>query len=145
MWHQLIQHHEGSSKVREQKYHLLRAKYDKFKMLLNECCNDMFYHLNLIVKERNSLNVSNLDKGMINRKILMLLPKPKYNIINFMLQKEDLNEMEVVELVGEIRTHEMSVLGISEEATPSKSIALKAKTKKNSKLKMIKHESSSSE
>jgi hypothetical protein len=53
--------------------------------------------------------------------------------------------MEVVELVGEIRTHEMSVLGISEEATPSKSIALKAKIKNNSKLKMIKHESSSSE
>jgi hypothetical protein len=51
----------------------------------------------------------------------------------------------VVELVREIRAHEMSVLVISEEATPSKSIALEAKTKKNSKLKMIKHESSSSE
>jgi hypothetical protein len=51
----------------------------------------------------------------------------------------------VVEFVGEIRAHEMSVLGISEEATLSKSIALKARTKKNSKLKMIKYESSSSE
>jgi hypothetical protein len=81
MWHQLIQLHEGSSKVREQKYHLLRAKYDKFKMLPNECCNGIFSRLNLIVKELNSLNVSNLDKGMINRKIRMLLPKPKYNII----------------------------------------------------------------
>jgi hypothetical protein len=140
MWNQLIQLHEGSSKVREQKYHLLRAKYDEFKMLLNECCNDMFSRFNLIVKELNSLNVSNLDKGMINRKILMLLLKPKYNIINSMLQKEDLDEIEVIELVGEIRTHEMSVLGISEEATQSKSIALKAKTKKKSKLKMIKHE-----
>jgi hypothetical protein len=144
MWLQLIQLHESSSKVHEQKYHLRRAKYDEFKMLPNECCNDIFSYLNLIVKELNSLNVSNLDKGMINRKILMLLLKPKYNIINFMLQKEDLDEMEVVELVGEIRAHEMSVLGISEEATPSKSIALKDKTKKNSKLKMIKHESSSS-
>jgi hypothetical protein len=114
-------------------------------MLLNECCNDMFSHLNLIVKELNSLNIFNLDKWMINRKILMLLPKPKYNIINSMLQKEDLDEMEVVELIGEVRAHEMSVLGISEEDTPSKSIALKAKTKKNLKLKMIKHESSSSE
>jgi hypothetical protein len=114
-------------------------------MLPNKYCNDIFSHLNLIVKELNSLNVSNLDKRMINRKILMLLPKLKYNIINSMLQKEDLDEMEVVELVEEIRTHEMSVLDISEEATPSKSIALKAKTKKNSKLMMIKHESSSSE
>jgi hypothetical protein len=130
----------GSSKIREQKYHLLRAKYDEFKMLPNECCNDMLSRLNLIVNELNSLNVYNLDNGMINRKILMLLPKPKY-----MLQKEDLDEIEVVELVGEIRAHEMSVLDISEEANPNKSIALKAKTKKNSTLKMINHESSSSE
>ena len=85
MWLQLIQLHEGSSKVREQKYHLIRAKYDEFKMFPNECCNDMFSRLNLIVKELNSLNVSSIDKGMINRKILMLLPKPKYNIINSML------------------------------------------------------------
>jgi hypothetical protein len=145
MWLQLIQLHEGSFKVREQKYHLLRAKYDEFKMFSNECCNDMFSHLNLIVKELNSLNISNLDKEMINRKILMLLPKTKYNIINSMLQKEDLDKMEVVELVGEIRAHEMSVLGISEKPTTSNSIAFKANAKKTSKLKMIKHETSSSE
>jgi hypothetical protein len=126
MWLHLIQLHECSSKVREQKYHLLRAKYDEFNMLPNECCNDIFSHLNLIVKELNSLNVSNLDKGMINRKILMLLPKPKYNIINSMLQKEDLDKMEVVELVGEIRAHEMSILGILEKPTTSNSIAFKA-------------------
>jgi hypothetical protein len=145
MWLQLIQLYEGSFKVREQKYHLLKAKYDEFKMLSNECCNDMFSRLNLIMKELNSLNVSNLDKGMINRKILMLLPKPKYNIINSMLQKEDLDKMEVVELVGEIRAHKMSVLGISEKPTTSNSIAFKANVKKTPKIKMIKHETSSSE
>jgi hypothetical protein len=75
----------------------------------------------------------------------MLLPKPKYNIINSMLQKEDLDKIEVVELIREIRAHEMSVLDILEEATLSKYIALKDKTKKNSNFKMIKHESSSSE
>jgi hypothetical protein len=105
----------------------------------NEYCNNMFSRLNLIVKELNSLNVFNLDKGMINRKILILLTKPKYNIINSILQKKDPDEMEVVELVGEIRAHKMSVLGISEEVTPSKFLTLKAKTKKNLKLKMIKH------
>jgi hypothetical protein len=145
MWLQLIQLHEGSFKVHEQKYHLLRAKYDEFKMLPNECCNHMFSRLNLIMKELNSLNVSNLDKGMINRKILMLLPKPKYNIINFMLQKEDLDKIEVVELVREIMAHKMSVLGISEKPTTSNSIAFKANVKKTPKLKMIKHETSSSE
>jgi hypothetical protein len=114
-------------------------------MLPNECCNDMFSRLNLIVKELNSLNISNLDKGMINRKILMLHPKPKYNIINSMLQKEDLDKMEVVKLVREIRAHEMSVLGISEKRTTSNFIAFKANAKKTPKHKMIKHETSSSE
>jgi hypothetical protein len=76
MWLQLIQLHEGSSKVRKQKYHLLIAKYDGFKMLHNECYNDMFSRLNLIMKELNSLNISNLDKRMINSKILMLLQSP---------------------------------------------------------------------
>jgi hypothetical protein len=124
---------------------LLRAKYDEFKVLSNECCNDMLSRLNFIMKELNSLNVSNLDKGMINRKILMLLQKPMYNIINSMLQKEDLDEMEVVELVEEIRAHKMSVLGISEEPTTSKSIVFKANVKKTPKSKMVKNETSSSE
>ncbi|PVH63979.1 hypothetical protein PAHAL_2G151900 [Panicum hallii] len=74
----------------------------------------------------------------------MLLPKPKYNIINAMLQKEDLDAMEVGELVGKIRAHEMSILGMSEEPTSSKSIALKTKTNKSRKLRMVKQDSSSS-
>jgi hypothetical protein len=53
--------------------------------------------------------------------------------------------MEVVELVGEIRAHEMSILGISEKPTTSKSIAFKANVKKTPKSKMIKNETSSSE
>ena len=75
----------------------------------------------------------------------MLLPKPKYNIINAMLQKENLDTMEVGELVGEIRAHEMGILGMFEEPTSSKSIALKTKVNKHRKLKMIKKESSPSD
>jgi hypothetical protein len=82
---------------------------------------------------------------VINQKILMLLLKPKYNIINAMLQKENLDTMEVVELVGEIRFHEMGILGMTEEPITSKSIAFKVKVKKTPKSKMIKHERSSSE
>jgi hypothetical protein len=89
-------------------------------MLPNEYYNNMFSHLNLIVKQLNSLNISNLDKWMINRKIIMLFLKPKYNIINSVLQKEYLDEIEVVELVGEIMTHEMSAWHI--EGSYSKQI-----------------------
>src|SRR6185312_7226926 len=125
-------------------YHLFRAKYYFFKMLAHENCNDMYSRLNVIVKYINALEISKIDSGYINRKILMLLLKPKYNIINAMLQKENLDTMEVGELVGEIRAHEMGILGMSEEPTTSKSIALKTKANKPRKLKMIKQESSSS-
>jgi hypothetical protein len=53
--------------------------------------------------------------------------------------------MEVVELVGEIRAHEMGILGMTKEPITSKSIAFKAKVKKTPKSKMIKYEPSSSE
>ena len=33
IWAELIEIHEGSAKVREQKYDILHAKYDNFKML----------------------------------------------------------------------------------------------------------------
>ena len=49
------------------------------------------------------------------------------------------------ELVGEIRAHEVGSLGICEEPTSSKSIALKTKVDKHRKLKMIKQESSPSD
>jgi len=125
IWKELIEIHEGSTKVREQKYHVLRAKYDAFKMFAHENYNEMYSLLNVIVKDINALDVSKIDSGSINRKILMLLPKPKYNIINAMLQNENLEVMEVGELVGEIRAHEMRILGMTEEPTTSKSIALK--------------------
>src|SRR4026207_832630 len=144
IWKELIEIHEGSTKVREQKYHLFRAKYDSFKMLAHENCNDMYSRLNVTVKDINALEISKIDSASINRKILMLLPKPKYNIINAMFQKENLDTMEVGELMGEIHAHEMSILGMSEEPTSSKSIALKTKANKARKLKMVKQESSSS-
>jgi len=145
IWKELIEIHEGSTKVREQKYHLFRAKYDSFKMLTHENCNDIYSRLNVSVKDINAFEISKIDSGSINRKILMLLPKPKYNIINAMLQNENLDTMEVGELVGEIRAHEMGILGMSEEPTSSKSIALKSKVNKHRKLKMIKQESNPSD
>ena len=109
----------------------------------NESCNEMYSRLNVLVKEINGLNIHKIKGGDVNRKILMLLPKPKYNIINAMLQKEDLDSMEVSELLGEIGAHEMSILGMVEGEPSSKNIAFKAKTQGKSKQKQIKAESSS--
>src|SRR6185503_163017 len=127
IWKELIEIHEGSTKVRKRKYHLFRAKYDSFKMLAHENCNDMYSRLNVIVKYINALEVSKIDSGSINRKILMLLPKPKYNIINAMLQKEKRETTQVGQLVGQIRAHEIGTHGMSQEPTTSRTMALNSK------------------
>ena len=101
--------------------------------------------MNVLLKEINALDIHKINNGVVNRIILMLLPKPKYNIINVMRQKEDLDFMVVSELVGEIDAHEMSILGMVEGEPSSKSITFKAKTQIKSKQKQIKIESSSCE
>ena len=55
IWATLVEIHEGSTRVREQKYHLLRAKYDNFKMLGHESCNAMYSRLNALIEEINAL------------------------------------------------------------------------------------------
>ena len=89
----------------------------------------------MLIEDINALEICHLQDGDINRKILMLLPKPKYSIITSMLQKENLDRMEVCELIGEIWAHEMSVLGILDETSSrtstGKNIAFKAKTKRS--------------
>ena len=52
-----------------------------------------------------------------------------------MLQKEDLDSMEVRELLGEIGAHEMSILGMIKGEPSNKSIAFKAKTQSKAKHK----------
>ena len=88
IWKELIEIHEGSTKICEQKYHLFRAKYDSFKMLTHKNCNDMYSRLNVIVKDINALEISKIDSGSINRKILIndsddeLDPNEFTNLIN---------------------------------------------------------------
>ena len=42
IWTELINIHEGSAKIREQKYHVIRHKYDTFKMNPNESCDELY-------------------------------------------------------------------------------------------------------
>ena len=77
IWMELINIHEGPVKIHEKKYHVLRHKYDTFKMNPNENYNEMYSWLHVLVKEIITLEIFKIDSGTINRKILMLLTKPK--------------------------------------------------------------------
>ena len=69
IWTELVNIHVGSAKIREQKYHVLRHKYDTFTMNPTESCNHMYSRLNVLVKEINGLNLHKIKGGDINRNV----------------------------------------------------------------------------
>ena len=71
----------------------------------------------------------------IIRKILHCLHKPKYNIVTSLLYEKDLETLEVSDVVGKIRSHEMFLLGEVDPPQDKRDLALKAKSDHKSKKK----------
>ena len=137
IWAALCEIHEGSKKIREERYHVLMNSLNQFKMLPNELCNDMYSRMNVLVEDINSLELTQLSQGDIIRRILMVLPKPQYNIVISLLHERDINDMTVTDAVGKIRAHEMFLFGEQEESSTKKNLALKAKmVDKKKKVKL---------
>jgi hypothetical protein len=135
IWKELETIHVGSTKLREEKYQVLKEKLNDFKMLPNELVEQMYARLNIIVEDINALEISPLSNSDIIRKILHSLHKPKYNIVTSLLYEKDLAKLEVGEVVGKIRSHEMFLLGEVDPPQVKKDLALKAKSDHESKKK----------
>ena len=90
LWKQIVENHEGTNDVANQKYHILGEELSSFKQLPNENAHDMYSQLNTLVNEINALGLNQVKDEEINRKILRSLRKSDYDIINTLLQKEDL-------------------------------------------------------
>jgi hypothetical protein len=75
----------------------------------NEIVRYMYYCLNLIVNELNSVGINKLDVVNIMRKINSLLPQQKYgSIITILNNLEDLSQMTPTLLIDKIVAFEMS-------------------------------------
>ena len=105
------------------------------KMFPNELVEQMYARLNVLVEDINALEISPLTNSDIIRKILHSLHKPKYNIITSLLYEKDLSKLEVGEVLGKIRSHEMFLLGEVDPPQAKKDLALKAKSDHKSKKK----------
>jgi hypothetical protein len=74
IWLKLHELHDGTSNVRKQKHCLVLNEYNSFAMTENELVRDMYYRLNLIINEFNSIGINKLGDADIVRKIISLLP-----------------------------------------------------------------------
>ncbi|WVZ90596.1 hypothetical protein U9M48_036881 [Paspalum notatum var. saurae] len=57
LWKQIVENHEGSVDVANQKYHVLADELTSFKQFANESAHDMFSRLNTLVNEINNLGL----------------------------------------------------------------------------------------
>ena len=95
IWLELDKIHNGSKKVREEKYQVLKEKLNDFKMLPNELVEQMYSRLNVLVEDINTLEISPLSSSDVIRKILHSLHKPKYNIVTSLLYEKEIDTLEV--------------------------------------------------
>ncbi|CAL4994099.1 unnamed protein product [Urochloa decumbens] len=105
--------------------------------------------LNVLSEQINSLGVTPLTGADLIRKILMSLPMPKFAIVKSLIYKGELSTQTVADIVGEIRSHEMFILGLMGPTATKDDLALKVKgdhkSKKKSKPKPPPSSSSDSE
>ena len=60
LWKTIIENHEGTEDVANEKYHVLIDKLNSFKQLDDENAESMYSRLNILVNEINSLGVKKL-------------------------------------------------------------------------------------
>jgi hypothetical protein len=71
----------------------------------NELVRDMYSHLNLIINEINSIDITKLDDADIMRKIISLLPQQRYgSIITILHNMEHLSTMTPTIVIGKNRS-----------------------------------------
>ena len=70
LWKTIIENHEGTENVANERYHVLIDKLNSFKQLDDENAKSMYSRLNTLVNEINSLSVKQIEDLELIRKIL---------------------------------------------------------------------------
>ena len=70
LWQTIIENHEGTDDVTNERYHVLIDKLNSFKQLDDENAESMYSRLNTLVNEVNSLGVKQIEDSEHIRKIL---------------------------------------------------------------------------
>jgi hypothetical protein len=146
LWSDICALHERTKSEHEELYYLVMEKLNSFAMLPNECANEMYSRLNIIVEEVNGLVLTQILPADVARKILNVLPRDKYGNIVTMLHQTDLSNATPTQILGKINAHEMYMKITPQDGNSSskkKDLALKANQEVKGKAKCIPQESSS--
>ena len=88
LWQTIIENHEGTEDVTNERYHVLIDKLNSFKQLDDENAESMYSRLNTLVNEVNSLGVKQIEDLELIRKILHSLRRPDYDLVTTILYEK---------------------------------------------------------
>ena len=93
LWKTIIENHEGTEDVANERYHVLIDRLNSFKQLDDENAESMYSRLNTLVNEINSLDVKKIDDTKLIRKILHSQWRPEYDLVITMLYEKELDTL----------------------------------------------------
>ncbi|KAF3640270.1 hypothetical protein FXO37_23580 [Capsicum annuum] len=126
IWDALVNAHEGTSQVRKFSISLLFTEYEAFKMKENETLHEIMTRLTTLTNELTSLGKIISGEEQVE-KVLRVLPRSKWNVKVTAIREanKELEGIPLDELVGKLRTYEMEIDGMKEQAASEKILALK--------------------
>ena len=107
LWKTIIENHEGTEDVANERYHVLIDRLNSFKQLDDENAKSMYSRLNTLVNEINSLDVKKIDDTKLIRKILHSLRRPNYDLVTTILYEKELNTLTPNQVLNKVIGHEL--------------------------------------
>ena len=137
-WDRLQDLHEGTDQVKETKISMLVHQYEMFKMLEHENIDEMTTRFMHIINQLKASGKRHSNAEMV-RKILRSLSKTWCPKVTTIQKAKDLNVLNLVALIGSLKTHEIELNEASKESNrKGKFIALKTTQRKSSTSKAMK-------
>ena len=113
IWDKIILSYEGDAKVKSAKLQTLRIEYENLKMHSDENISSFFLHLDDVVNRMRNLGETITESTLVE-KILRSLTAKFESKISDLEEKQDLQNLTVVQLHGILTAYEMRRGGPSE-------------------------------
>ena len=106
IWDRLEKINEGVSTQKEARIDILRAKFNRFKRLGNENCQETFDRLSDIANELQGLGAEDITDHEIVKKLLRSLDSSFDALVLMIKERPDFKSLDPADVMERLNTHE---------------------------------------
>ncbi|XP_071722916.1 uncharacterized protein [Rutidosis leptorrhynchoides] len=123
-WDALQLTYEGTQSVRNSKLHLLSTRFESLTMKDDETIADFEKNLRYIANESTALGEV-IPESKLVRKVLISLPERFSSKMDAISESTEFENLRLDDLMGKLRTHEMTLTMRNRDKTKTKTVAFK--------------------